>query len=480
MGNIPYADLDARGPMIANPEVARSEAKIAELQKQRRAALASMGRIKAKDLTDEEKGSLKGDNYIQAMAVGGRVPGGQTVKSNVRHVAARKLNVETVETGAKEFEAQIKREQERLKKLPKGIEKDVSGIPGEGFGATMGFSPGEMQQFFGGVMAARGGISSQKFKMGGLRQAMAASRLYGVSAQQAGSFFRMGMPGGGGSNVNLGQAIGTAVAQGLSGSQISEYLGTLVQQGKQMEQQGIKFDMRDLTGTSMMLSGAGFEKLQASRVAAGVQGSARGVAAKGAQSPMDLLMLRAAGYDPSQGAGGYARAIGKLEGGMSPEMLQRYVGLVKEGTAGGGFDPDFRKLLVKRALGRAGVSIGMDQAGKLLSGDVTMQTLQGMDAGAGDLEGRAIAATRRFGGLKAAQAGIEAEQIGIGRDLAPVYIKLEKIGDRSVKTLSRFSGALESAADTVYDVFGTIDKVAKAINTATSIGDFFSRLGQDR
>ncbi len=68
------------------------------------------------------------------------------------------------------------------------------------------------------------------------------------------------------------------------------------------------------------MKSVGLRGPQIGRVTAGVNSAAMDLSSRGVSSPVDMIMMRAAGYDPSQGIEGYAAASNKMAGGMDMAM----------------------------------------------------------------------------------------------------------------------------------------------------------------
>jgi hypothetical protein len=233
----------------------------------------------------------------------------------------------------------------------------------------MGYGAEETQSFFGQMFQARGGTAgrSSTIRQANVKEALALQRLYGIGGAQAGGFYRMMMPGAGAGaeSMTMGEAVAGAEAQKLKGSQVVEYLQQLVQQGKKMEQEGIKFDPRSLTAAPALFRGLGFEGLQAARVGMGMRGAAQGVSSRGVSSPMDVLLTRAAGFEPGGGPESYAKAMESLED-PSPELMERAIGMITSGAKAAGRGPAFTAMQVKRAFRRMNIPIGFKQARTML------------------------------------------------------------------------------------------------------------------
>lgn len=355
----------------------------------------------------------------------------------------------------------------------------VEGILGPGAGVRFGYTPVETQQRLGGFMAARGGALTRAAAPEFV-ESMAMGRRFGVAPQLAGGYARMFMPGGGGTagpGTMLTQTLATALVQSLEGSQVVEYLQTLVQLGQEAEQQGVKLNTTWFTGSAMMLHAIGMKGLQAQRMAGGIQRRAREVGLGGVQGPMDLLLARAAGYTPEGGPEAYAMARRQLQQGLNPQQMEALLGEIVTGAKAGGWGPQVTSMFTAQAMTAAGAPIGMEMADRLISGftesgqlnDKTRAELRGMldDLSKKYKPGQMITAAaggaRAIGGLGIYAATSEAEQIGMGKRLSGTYINLEKVGRSAVGTLTAFSVSLKAASGIVLEAFKKIETYANRL-----------------
>jgi hypothetical protein len=324
----------------------------------------------------------------------------------------------------------------------------VTGLPGLGEGAAFGMGPQQMIGFFSQMMQARGGTRDEVSRST-FREAMAAKTRFGVSAGMAGQFGRMGVAGGGGAmgGMDLSTTLQVAVTQGLRGSQVTEYLQTLVGLGSRAEKMGVKFDVREFGRMTAGLKVAGMQGLQAQRIAGGLQQAGMGVSQRGVQGPMDVLMARAAGFDPSQGAEGYAKAMNKLSGGMTSEMMNNLLGMVTQGAGAGGFGPEMQRLMFRRAMGKLGVQVGPGQASDLIESykaggrpDVSQLIERGERKGArGRLDRAAVQAVQREAPTAPGAARLEAMRIGLGRESAGWVQSFERNAMQAGQVINGFS-----------------------------------------
>lgn len=471
--NMPYADLASRGATVVNPRYKKLQDSIIENE----TLIKRIDEVVRPQRVQESTDKMSMNNTvarISGMSGAGATGGRGRSRAAEGSAAAAARQAYTKRRGAilSRARGELKQAQEEIKTTSKTMTEDVTGIPGAGFGVDLGYAPEETQQFFGGMMGARGGQSDPDFLKRNVKEAMALNRMYGVSAELAGGFERMQMPGAGGvgrhgkfeigvRQQSLAQATMTATAVGLSGSQIPEYLSMLVEQGKRMEQSGIKFDVANLTGTAKMLSAMGLEGLQAARVAKEANTAGSAVSARGVSSPAEMLLARAAGFDPSKGPGSYALAMEKIEEGIPPDVMQRLVSMVTSGAKANADDPSLQRRWVRQTFQRLKINMSSSQAGALLSGDeaTTAKALDEIQTRAArpfDVSA-AEAGVGRVGGLKRAQAGLQASQIAAGGNLAATYISLEKTGIVAVQTLGNFAKGLTSVTNGILDIMKSIN-----------------------
>jgi hypothetical protein len=326
-------------------------------------------------------------------------------------------------------------------------------LPGAGFGVPFGISPTQMQQMFGQFMGARGGRYGEAgATRNDFRTVLAAQAGLGVSAGLSGQYGRLGVAGGGGQNMlGLATVLQVAVAQGLKGSQVPEYLQSLVSLGSRAEKMGVKIDVREFGRETAQLKAAGLQGLQAGRVAGGLNTAAMNLSQRGASNPMDVLLMRAAGYRPEQGAEGYASAMNTLAGGLNQHMLGSLLGEVTQGAQAGGFGPQMQSLMVRRALGKLGVQIGPKQAASILEAyrggqvpDISALMAAGERGGAaGRLQAGAAGLVGRNAPTTIGAASLEAERIGLGRGAAKWVVDFERNAIKSGQVINNFSADLQ-------------------------------------
>jgi hypothetical protein len=339
-------------------------------------------------------------------------------------------------------------------------------MPMESFGVSMGMGAMQTQAAFGSFMQARGGRFGEvgdRRGRGQFREALAAQVQFGVGTAQSGQFGRMGMAGGGGTGMmGLATVLQSAVAVGLKGSQVPEFLQTLVGLGQSAEKQGIKLNVAEFSKMTMQLKSGGLEGLQGQRIAGGFVQATQGLAQRGVQSPLDVLMLRGAGFDPSQGLEGYAAAMQRLET-PDADLMSNVMGMITQGT--GGFGSGGRRLLAKRALGRMGIQVGLKQAGTLTEAfgrgeapDIAgLLAARGAQGGAGGM----IAAAQGMAPASAKKAAmLEAQRIGVGRK-ADWVVEFEKNAIATGGVMNNFSNNLKDLSGLVAGLVKGLDSLTK-------------------
>jgi hypothetical protein len=367
-------------------------------------------------------------------------------------------------------------------------QKFVGTTLGVGFGTEYGFAPTQVQGMLGQFARSRGGMLDQAMKQE-FREAMAAQVWAGIGMQQSGQFARLNVAGGGGAGSRtLAEQIAYSITQGLEGSQIGESLSTLVSLGQAAEQQGVKLDPREFQRSAAVLGirGVGLQGLQAQRVAGGFARAGMQLSQMGIRGPQDMLMLRAAGYDPAQGPMSYVSAIERLEGGMSSEIMNSLLGMMTEGSRGQGVfaSPKMQAFLMRRQLGRMGIGVSAGQATRIINeyqktGSLSSETWSRIqsnrtdaESAEGQMELITAAKMRARAGVPEAirAAGLAATQITEGQKWGKMMQDLQKISLTTVNTLGNFRGGLQLAVDQV-------NSFAESINQFTK-GDMLKKMAE--
>ena len=350
-----------------------------------------------------------------------------------------------------------------------------TGLGAIGMGTKLGFEASQVEGMKGQFFGARGGEFNQRL----FNESMAAQVRFGVSQQLAGGFARGNVAGGGGTGgASLTGFLRGAQAQGLQGTQVTEHLQTLVSLQQRAEKQGIKLDAAAFTKMSMQLKVSGLQGLQAGRVAGGMIGGMQDLSKRGATTPADMVLMRAAGFKPGGNMEDYFKAKAALES-PTPGMLNKVMQSIAQGTSGAGgrfTQAGLAKSFLSRALK---TDVSTQQAMNMLDayrgGDPPSinELLQKQKAlgGAGALMKEARKDVRGAGaGLAIGAAGLGVTQIGVGRGAAGWVQAFERSALNSAKVMNNFGGSLKQVA-------GWANSAMKALDALTS-GDLGGILGK--
>lgn len=384
------------------------------------------------------------------------------------------ISEDIVKDIAKEKRREARRE--AAARFPKAFWRESVPLPGAGFGARFGFRAAETQAQLSAFMQARGG----EFTRLGRRQfegALAARRVYGIQAQTAGAFARMAEPGGGGvGNIGLATTLQMAFELGLRGAQIPEYLQSLVQLGQTAEKQGVKINERDFGRSAALMKSVGLRGPQISRVTTGLIGAGMELSQRGVSSPVDMIMMRAAGYDPSQGIEGYATAMNKLAGGMDVEMMSNLMQMATTGARGGvgGAGRQTTILMLRRLFGRMKMPIGpgiattlldAQQQGKLGREHLEMLTRNMKEGERRDAHPELLRGARvgvgMVAGLTKTEATLEARRIGLGIKMAGTMVTLNTASLNAATAVSNFRSELNTVAKWMADLTRGLSDITK-------------------
>jgi hypothetical protein len=373
-------------------------------------------------------------------------------------------------------ESQKAGRKERARRFSSAFWRESVRLPGAGFGARFGFRGAETQAQLSGFMGARGG-SYTRLGRRQFVQALAARRVYGVQAQTAGAFARMGEEGGGGAGAaDLARTLQISFEMGLRGSLIPEYLQTLVGLGQQAEKQGVKFDTREFQRSGVLMNSLGFKGPQIGRITGALNTSAMGLSQRGVSSPVDMLMMRAAGFDPTAGPESYMRASNKLAGGMDMETMSNLMRLVTTG-AGQGMGSRSREgavFMLRRVMGRMNAPIGPGQASKMidahLEGKLGREHLTAINTVMDreerkDAHGRLVTGAKvgvgMVAGLTQTEASLESRRIALGTRMAGTMASLNTATINAASAVSNFRGELNTVAKWMAGLTGKLSEVTE-------------------
>jgi len=410
----------------------------------------------------------------------GRAAGIRTVP-NVGQIQDRQLNADIAENKAQldAANARVGEASERLQGTRKTVGGGrMTGLGSMSLGVKFGYGPMQMEGMKGEMFGASGGTYDNY----AFQESMAAKVRYGVSSGQSGQFRRMGLGGGGGQeggSQSLASVLQGAFVSGLRGSQVTEYLGTLVGLGQQAEKQGLKISAEGFQTLTMSMGAAGLKGPQQARVAGGLTTGLQGLAQRGVQSPVDMMRLRAAGFEPGQGMEGYATAMANLEDPTKQtEIIQKFLAMAAKGTAGVGKNSG--ALLFKRLMGKGGTSVSMGQASQMIEAykdgkPPDIQKLLADREAKGGTAGMVKGAVGDVGiGASAARAGarLEAQRIGVGKGAGWVD-KFESNGIKAAGAMNNFSGSLTKLAGLAESLIKVIDKF-----TEGDLGGIWAKLSK--
>lgn len=379
----------------------------------------------------------------------------------VQRLTSREVSQEAHEATIKLETAQLEAiYQAAAKRAKRGYREGTMGDE-MSLGVAFGLDPQAVQSAKGSYFGARGGFARRPEVMGEFRAALAAQTMYGISPEMAGNFARhkREFDGKGPSDrgEEMARVMATAFGQELEGSLAVEYLGAIVDLQKRSATQGVRFDATSFARASTIIQAMGVTGAQGTRVTSEIQSAAMSMGRTGVSTPMQMLMLRAMGYSPTQGAAGYAKQMLKLSRGkFDTKSMTNFLGALSEGT---GADGDVSTLHFMRAMQGLGVNVGADQAESIMAAFRGGKLTDDVLARAGLIEQRAESRGGRAAmvsgaaqlagkgaGLAVAAAGISAEQTGLGAGMAGTFHNLERATMGSVRALSEFNAALESIA----------------------------------
>lgn len=357
----------------------------------------------------------------------------------------------------------------------------VGGLGSSRYGIRLGYDPMQQEAMKGEHFGAAGG----RFEQGQFNEAMAAKMMYGVSMGTSGQFAKLGHAGGGGTGMGSGLAgvLKAAAAQGMEGSEVTDYLQQLVSLGQEAQKQGVKINMTELTRQSGMFQAMGIGKLQRGQMVAGLNRKSRQVGARGVQGPADLMEMRAMGFDPNDPRGArvsYAETKNKMYAGMTNEGMANLFTMAAKGIGGvkGGKTPygtnEIRKMHMVSWAAEHGMNISPAMGEKLfnaasgpnakarlieLSEEYGISGAGGREQG--DLMGAARGLNRKGAPGTVAAANLAQQRIAMGGKMSGIMVQLEQVGIRSVGVLSNFNGSIEK-------VVGTMGKWLKHLDKWTS------------
>jgi hypothetical protein len=295
---------------------------------------------------------------------------------------------------------------------------------------------------------------------GEFQSALGLERLYGVDRGTSAQLLRQLRPGRGGA-TGLGEdmlasLVADALAEGLEGSEITEHLAHIAEMQEQAASRGMKIQSETLSAMAIGLGHAlGLEGVRGGQVAGQLAGAAQSVVTQGARGPIDIQMLRAAGFRPELGQQSFFGARRKLanieQGGFDADTM---FDLLSNLTAGVGSEEEAGYTL-ERALGSAGVTVGPEEAIKMARG-----LAGGREAFAATLEH-----AKETGGIRTAE--------GVGKALDSADFKALT---GTIRAQNAIQDKLLSAGS---DMVGNVQKLQlQAASLADKMGDLAPHMGK--
>ncbi len=345
---------------------------------------------------------------------------------------------------------------------------------GVNFGMDM-----EKTQSFAMQMAMSGGTGGKNVN-GMLGAALGANRMFGVDAGTSGAFLGGGVHGavsGGKMSASasgdmMAKTIGDAVAMGLEGSQINEYLSTMAGAMKQWEATGMPVNPTAMGGVAGAFNQAGLGGIRGANAARGFESGVNRLAGGGPESAVDMLAMRKlVGYDFSGGAEGLQNAKLDLEnknfkkGGMEDFMKSLFVDLTPNAAT--------NDIAAQKNLGKFGVQLSATEAKRM--GDVMRAKASGKAISKKDQEfinEKTSSVPDSGAGLEAGGAGMVN---GLLKDRAATDNKQITTGLKLITTMNNFDRSMTDIASTVTTITQpALNALSSSIRKATGWIDKFS------
>lgn len=334
-------------------------------------------------------------------------------------------------------------------------------------GVRMGFAPAETMQ----IAAQLGQAAGRPVSPQEMGQAMALQRTLGLGAQQTGGMIRQlryageisGVGAQQGSMEEVANLIGDAVAMGLEGSEIADFLQQQTGFLGQMAQQGVGVNIEQQRNLEATIRNSGAViPWRVDDLARQFTTGASRIGREGAQSAEQFRLMRAFGFT---GAGGMeeffrvrmgmqSQELGQQMGLRSPaEAMSRFIEEMRVEGAG----PAMQAGVLQRAFQGVGMTIGPEEALRMAQG---MQATQAggfqIDTQAAERLVATVAPSAR------AEAGIQAERVAIGAQVAGAMQDLQRTTNNMA---GLFTNVLGPATDAVAS---GMNNLTQALETATA------------
>lgn len=417
------------------------------------------------------------------MAEQGFMPTGEynIRETNVVRDPSGRYIVEANKEAREKLAANKKKAIDEANRKAAAVMNEDLGLPGAGAGVRLGYGAAETQQHFGAFMGAFGGRAVRGI---GSRfgEAQDLLRAFGVDMGVSGGLTRA-VAGGGGAigseNMGAVRVLATGVAQGLQGSRLVEYMQRMVGLTAKAEQEGMKISLRGVTGSAMAIAaagGSGGDALRSTADAARFAEKQRGVGLTGVTDPLDLIMLRGAGYNGTRQS--YFAAKKKLRaGGLGAEGTTQVLGEIAQGLQS--LPPEVAQDRLMSISRSYGINLTEEQAANMLGGafmggkasEQTKGIMQGLRGRENELNPQNIrryaeSISSRVGGNVKVEAAMEAERIGEGGKWGGVVQSAQKAVIAQVHLMGNFSGALKKLENTVLEVVKALTPIAEVVGRA--------------
>jgi hypothetical protein len=324
-----------------------------------------------------------------------------------------------------------------------------------------GMTPQEALSFAGSVARQGGGDMVDLQRTGLLRTGVAAQTAYGVGADVTGTMLgaarRGGVMGGAGGD-QMAQMIGDAVSLGLKGSEITEYMQSMAEGIDQWKQTGIPLNPDAVRDMATVFASGGTGIVQGQRMAKGLEARAESIGVGGPQDQMDMIMLQELGGFKGGGIAELQEARGKLSNKdfKAPQiqsLMKRMATIGGKGKRGEAViqamlnqlgitaTPQFAAQI--QAMG-GGTEMGPDQ--KRAARQFEREMREGKATAPKGKKGLEDQAAEAVPGILKQQAGLAAEQLGVGGKLASSMLNFEAATTKVAGGISNFGGELDVLA----------------------------------
>lgn len=317
---------------------------------------------------------------------------------------------------------------------------------GRGYGVT---APQALQEAAGLSRAMGRASTGADYAFG-----KGAETAYGVGMETTGGLDRaLRYVGDKGGNDRIARMIGSAVAQGLQGSEIGESLAqqaSLLRRFGEIQQ---RVDVGGLIGAGDKLAGS--VGWRGASIAGQFGAGGADMASRGMEGPVGLHLMRAMGYTGRGGAAEYAKYVMQAQ---DPGKVAGAMGGYLKSFGGQGMGEDVQALVTQRAMQAMGVKISATEAQAMAAGGGKAVSGAGMTADDVAKLGRSVA--RGTGGSLIAEAGIEDQRIDVGGRVAGTMQALSRTTNQLASAMDHLAGPV------IGRLTGNLDKLSDRLDDA--------------